>query len=92
MPMQWTPGPGAGFTIGDPWLPPNADADVANVEAQMEDPNSMLWLYRDLLQLPRRAPGLTSSEFRSLPQSGEHVFVFERLRVPDQIDHHSASL
>jgi alpha-glucosidase len=48
-PMQWSPD--GGFTSGEPWLP---YGDLAlNVEAQREDPGSMLNLYRALIALRR---------------------------------------
>jgi alpha-glucosidase len=57
-PMQWTSGPGAGFTdSSDPWLP-IGDTAVANVEVQMGDRRSDLWLVRDLLTLRRNSPDL----------------------------------
>lgn len=77
-PMQWTSGPGAGFTTGDPWLPLNADSDIVNVEAQLRDPDSMLQLYRDLLQLRRQAAALTSPHVRMHEASDENVLIFER--------------
>ena len=50
-PMQWSDGPGAGFTDGEPWLPLG---DLAtNVDAQRRDPSSMLNLHRDLIALRR---------------------------------------
>jgi alpha-glucosidase len=33
-PMQWTDGPGAGFTTGVPWLPVNPDAGTINAARQ----------------------------------------------------------
>jgi alpha-glucosidase len=56
-PMCWDPeGPGHGFTSGLPWLPvaPPAGGSVA---AQHDDPDSLLWLYRDLLALRRELSG-----------------------------------
>ena len=51
-PMQWNGSPSGGFTSGDAWLPP-VDPEKTNVEAQREDPRSMLSLVRDLLTLRR---------------------------------------
>ena len=50
-PMQWSAGPGAGFTDGEPWLPLGDPA--VNAEAQRDDPDSMLNLHRDLIALRR---------------------------------------
>jgi alpha-glucosidase len=48
-PMQWDASPNGGFTTGTPWLPP-IDPAERNVEAQKADPESLLHLYRDLIE------------------------------------------
>jgi alpha-glucosidase len=75
-PMQWAPGPGAGFTDGEPWLPV-VDAAEHNVESQRDDPGSTLTLVRDLIALRRRLPrdfALLDAEAGVLAfQRGDHV-------------------
>jgi alpha-glucosidase len=57
-PMQWDPGPRAGFTNGDPWLVP-VDPDARSVAAQRGDPDSLFELYRALIALrPRLGAGI----------------------------------
>jgi alpha-glucosidase len=51
-PMQWDSSAAGGFTTGEAWLAP-VDPERTNVEAQREDPRSMLSLMRDLLTLRR---------------------------------------
>jgi alpha-glucosidase len=51
-PMQWDASPAGGFTTGTPWLPP-ADPAERNVEAQRDDPDSTLSLFRELVRLRR---------------------------------------
>ncbi|HEY0777142.1 MAG TPA: alpha-amylase family glycosyl hydrolase, partial [Gemmatirosa sp.] len=70
-PMQWTAGPGAGFTTARPWLPIAADADSANVARERGDSASMLTLYRDLLALRRAEPALHAGDFHLLPRQGD---------------------
>lgn len=76
-PMQWTGGPGAGFTTGEPWLPVAADAGRVNVEAQREDRGSMLAFYRRLLELRRAEPALQIGGYLPAGQKG-NVFAFVR--------------
>ena len=57
-PMQWSGTRGAGFTAAEPWLPLAADNDTVNVEAQQDDPASILTLYRHLIALRRAEPAL----------------------------------
>ena len=51
-PMQWDGSPSGGFSTGEAWLPP-VDPERTNVEAQRDDPRSMLSLVRDLLAARR---------------------------------------
>jgi alpha-glucosidase len=51
-PMQWDASPTAGFTGGEPWLSP-VDPAGRNVEAQRDDPGSLLQLYRLLIEARR---------------------------------------
>jgi alpha-glucosidase len=48
-PMQWDASPSGGFTTGDPWLSP-IDPRERNVEAQHDDPDSLLNYYRRLIR------------------------------------------
>jgi alpha-glucosidase len=66
-PMQWTDGPGAGFTDpgATPWLP-FGDVSAFNVDGQRDDPASMLTLTRDLIALRRARPDLREGRYASL--------------------------
>lgn len=76
-PMPWDAGPGAGFTIGRPWLPLGPDWRVRNVAAQRDDPRSMLSLHRDLLRLRRAHPALATGDFHLIGAQGD-VLAYER--------------
>src|SRR5690606_31540544 len=52
-PMQWNTKVNAGFSTASPWLPVGPDADIYNVEAERDDLQSTLSLYRRLLKLRR---------------------------------------
>jgi alpha-glucosidase len=65
-PMQWSDAPQAGFTSGEPWLPPAANYRQVNVAAQRQDPESMLALYSRLIALRRSAPTLQLGRFQGL--------------------------
>jgi alpha-glucosidase len=71
-PMQWDGSPSGGFTSGTPWLPP-IDPEARNVEAQRADPDSLLNLYRRLIDERR---GLGTS-FRLL-DARPGVVAYER--------------
>jgi alpha-glucosidase len=71
-PMQWDASPTGGFTGGAPWLPP-VDPAGRNVEAQREDPGSLLQLYRLLIEARR----LLGVGFRLL-EGFDGMVAFER--------------
>jgi glycosidase len=65
-PMQWSAGPGAGFTSGTPWRPPNAGSASHNVAAERSDPDSLLSWYRALIHLRESQPALARGDFEPL--------------------------
>ena len=71
-PMQWDASPTGGFTGGEPWLPP-VDPAGRNVEAQRDDPGSLLQLYRLLIE----ARGLLGDGFQLL-EGFDGIVAFER--------------
>ena len=77
-PMPWAPGPGGGFTTSDaePWLPLSAQPGVT-VEEQRADPDSMLFLTRDVIALRRSEPDLTKGGYVSQP-SPAGVWAYRR--------------
>lgn len=59
VPLPWTrSGPSLGFGDASGWLPQPASWADLSVEAQLADPGSMLWLYRDALRLRRTLAGV----------------------------------
>jgi alpha-glucosidase len=62
-PMQWTPS--GGFTTGTPWLP-LVDPATRNVADQVDDPASVLSLYRRLIAARREVPALGRGTHRSV--------------------------
>jgi glycosidase len=76
-PMPWDGSEHAGFSTARPWLPLHADWPARNVARMMEDPQSILTLYRRLLALRRDHPALSIGEFVLLNVEDE-ILVYER--------------
>ena len=76
-PMQWDASPHAGFTTGTPWLPLAHDSAERNVARQREDPDSMLTLYRRLIELRRREPALSLGSYVPVA-SGDGIMAYMR--------------
>ena len=53
-PMQWKNGPNAGFSEVKPWLPLSDNLSACNVADQMDDPGSLLSLYRKLMAIRKQ--------------------------------------
>ena len=84
-PMQWEPGPAAGFSTGEPWLPPASDDPAMTVAHQREDPDSTLNFVRDLLRMRAETPALFAGTFRRL-SAPPGVLSYERAH-PDGTVH-----
>lgn len=77
-PMQWNDQEFAGFSEVEPWLPIADDYPIRNVEKEKEDPDSMLFFYKKLLDLRRQEPALQLGEFVPLGLTGE-MMVYKRV-------------
>ena len=77
-PMQWDATPNAGFTTNEPWLPIADDYRTLNVEAQRDDPRSMLSLFRRLIQLRREHPALAVGSYTPLETGDAPVVAYLR--------------
>jgi alpha-glucosidase len=85
-PMQWSPGPHAGFSEAEPWLPVQEGRHSVNVEAQDRDPRSMLSLFRRLTSLRREMPALSvgASRVLGVPAEGP-VIAYERRQAESHV-------
>jgi alpha-glucosidase len=70
-PMQWDSSRHAGFSVTEPWLPLSDDFQVVNVEAQSNDPASMLTLHRRLLRLRRSHAALSIGSYEPVAMTGD---------------------
>lgn len=76
-PMQWDNSKHAGFTSGKPWLRLPENYRKVNVQAQQQDPYSMLSFYRRLLQLRRQEAALRVGMFAPV-YSDSQLFAYTR--------------
>ena len=83
-PMQWTAGPGAGFTSGRPWLRIGPDAATRNIAAQTADPDSVLATYRRLLTARRGSAALRVGSFRRVAVPGGDLLAYHRRTDADE--------
>ncbi len=78
-PMQWTPGPQAGFSTNpDTWLPIPPSYVTTNVQTEEADPTSLLHWYQSLIALRRNEPALRNGGIVLLDKSNPNVLSFLR--------------
>ncbi|MBC5772686.1 DUF3459 domain-containing protein [Pontibacter sp. KCTC 32443] len=77
-PMQWDASENAGFTTGKPWLRLAGNYKQVNVEAAKENTESILALYRQLIQLRRSEPALSIGDYIPVQAEGD-VLAYRRV-------------
>ena len=88
-PMQWDSSRNASFCNPDviPWLPVHENRNWANVRDQLEDDDSLLNLYRNLLHLRRENPILQHARLELLEGSAveKNILAFKRELGDDSV-------
>ncbi len=82
-PMPWNDAAHAGFSTVEPWLPLPVNMSVMNVQAQWNDPHSLLSFHRRLLELRNREVLLQAGSYRPLDAPGT-VMAYLRHHSDDQ--------
>lgn len=77
-PVQWSDRKHAGFSTAEPWFPINDNYHRVNVQAQEEDPNSLLNFYRKLLQFRKENPVALYGEYIEYMPDDKNFYVYER--------------
>ncbi len=80
-PMPWDGSASAGFSAALPealWLPLHREHDRVNVARELEEPVSMLNLYRRLLATRRSSPALRGGSYRPVNDSPRSCFAYLR--------------
>lgn len=77
-PMQWDDSANGGFTAGEPWLHVNPNYKEINVQANLEDPDSIFHCYRRLIALRRNHPIIVWGDFELVEGVPDQVFMYLR--------------
>ena len=77
-PMQWTAGPGGGFTTGEPWIAVNPNHVEINAESQYGDERSVFEYYRRLIEIRHRDPLVTNGTFTLLLPFDPRIMAYLR--------------
>ena len=77
-PMQWDGGKYAGFSDAEPWIGLPENRDGIHVEAEDQDPDSILNYYRKLVSLRKQYPIIARGDIRFLETGNEKVLAYVR--------------
>ena len=77
-PMRWTNMENAGFSNAKPWLPIGNDLKKNNVYTQLEDPESILNVYKRLLALRKNNEILQKGKWVPVLKGQKGVLVYYR--------------
>lgn len=77
-PMQWNNSKHAGFTDGNPWINIQGDYKRVNVETELDDKDSILNFYKNLIKLRKENKALIYGDIRILDRKRKNSFVYLR--------------
>jgi alpha-glucosidase len=77
-PMQWDSSEQGGFTTGEPWLAINPNTRTINVADQLQDPDSVLAYYRQLIRVRREHQDLIYGQYKLILKAHPQVFGYTR--------------
>ncbi len=77
-PMQWDDGQEASFTTGTPWIQVNPNYKDINVAQQLEDPNSVLNYYKELIQVRKQNDVLVYGDYHLILEDHPEIYAYTR--------------
>jgi oligo-1,6-glucosidase len=77
-PVQWEPGPQAGFTTGVPWLKVNPNYPQINAVQALADPNSIFYYYQKLIRLRKAHPVIVYGTYELFLEDHPELYCFTR--------------
>lgn len=82
-PFQWSAEHNAGFTDVVPWIKLNPNYPKINLEAQLNDSDSILHYYRKAIKFRKSHPLLVYGEFELLTPDHPTLFAYERFLMDE---------
>ena len=76
-PIAWNASENGGFTTGTPWIALNENYKEINVEAALNDSDSIFYTYQELVQLRKKNPIMVWGDFE-LVDTVDNVFSYYR--------------
>lgn len=84
-PMQWDGSPNAGFTDGTPWIQLPENYRTINVEAELQDQDSILHFYKALIRLRKENPLISDGKIEFLYPDETRLLAYRRFLGDDSL-------
>ena len=78
-PVQWSAEENAGFTTGKPWFNICDNYKEVNVEAALNDPDSILHFYRKLIKFKKENQVAIYGKYKEYYPNSSSLYVYERV-------------
>ncbi len=77
-PMQWDGSEKGGFTTGEPWLAMNPNVKAINVANQLEDSQSILNFYKDLIRIRKANSTFIEGKYELVMPEDTQLYAYTR--------------
>lgn len=77
-PMQWSDETHAGFSTETPWIGVSENYKTVNVKVEMEDKDSVLSFYKQLIRLRKERPVISEGKIEFLCQENQDILAYRR--------------
>ena len=77
-PMQWADSVNAGFTNGESWIKCNPNYKNINVKESLNNPNSIYYYYKKLINLRKNNLVFVYGNYRSILNDNEQIYTYIR--------------
>ena len=84
-PMQWNNEINAGFSTAKPWLKVNPNYTEINVQAALNEPDSVFFHYQKLIKLRKEQPIMTYGQYIPLLEDHPDIFAYLRAQNDERI-------
>lgn len=84
-PIQWDDSKNAGFTSGEPWIEVNPNYGTINVRRAMEEKNSVVHFYRELIALRNSSDVIKYGDFQLVLPEHPQLFAYSRMYQEESI-------
>lgn len=78
-PMHWDDSEHGGFSTCKPWIKTNPSYQDINVKSALEDPNSVFYHYKKLIELRKEYEVIVDGKFELIDAENEDVFAYKRV-------------